>query len=51
MKTFVDNIFENQYGRKAVQADYDYWLPQILEMDHETYVAKQTALDEGQKYE
>ncbi len=51
MKGFVDNVFENQYGRKAVQADYDYWLPQILEMDHETYVAKQTALDEGQKYE
>ena len=51
MKGFVDSIFENQYGRKAVQADYDYWLPQILEMDHETYVAKQTALDDGQKYE
>ena len=51
MKSFVDSIFENQYGRKAVQADYDYWLPQILEMDHETYVARQTALDEGQKYE
>ena len=51
MKAFVDNVFENQYGRKAVQADYDYWLPQILEMDHETYVAKQTSLDEGQKYE
>ena len=51
MKGFVDNVFENQYGRKAVQADYDYWLPQILEMDHETYVAKQTALDDSQKYE
>jgi len=51
MKGFVDNIVGQSYGRKAVQADYDYWLPQILTMDQEVYNATQTALDKEQSYE